>query len=274
MDAEQQEAVFAVGGAPKGHVDQDLLLARVLQEQERAFHELMGGSAGGSYGSHFYAGEAAAGSCDEDGSEQGGQQQQQQQGNEGFDDDEDLEGLDDEALARRLQSEEDQLGLRGQMQRHMQGLAGLGFQFDDADEELDFDSLGYEDLNAIGDVAGKVGKGMQRDAIQQLPQLQVGQLRQQCSSSSGCCGSSPTGRQVQQLAQKALAPASMCTICQCDYEDADMARLLPCGHMYHQECVDQWLGLNKTCPICNKEVPAAPSAAAAAGEADTAVATQ
>jgi hypothetical protein len=27
--------------------DQDLLLARVLQEQERAFHELMGGSANG-----------------------------------------------------------------------------------------------------------------------------------------------------------------------------------------------------------------------------------
>jgi hypothetical protein len=68
-----------------------------------------------------------------------------------------------------------------------------------------------QDLNAIGDVAGKVSKGLQCDAIQQLPQVQVGQLRQQCnSSSSGCChGSSAAQQQVQQLAQKALAAASM-----------------------------------------------------------------
>jgi hypothetical protein len=71
-----------------------------------------------------------------------------------------------------------------------------------------------QDLNALGDVAGKVSKGLQCDAIQQLPQVQVGQLRQQhCnsnSSSSGCCGgSSATQQQMQQLAQKALAAASM-----------------------------------------------------------------
>jgi hypothetical protein len=62
-----------------------------------------------------------------------------------------------------------------------------------------------QELNAIGDVAGKVSKGMQQDAIQQLPQVQVGQLRQQCSSGNG----SSAGQQVQQLAQKALAAASM-----------------------------------------------------------------
>jgi hypothetical protein len=45
----------------------------------------------------------------------------------------------------------------------------------------------------------------------------------------------------------------------------------------HCLAVSQWLGLNKTCPICNKEVtgtPAAPAGAAAADAADTAVATQ
>ncbi|KAF6261915.1 hypothetical protein COO60DRAFT_714761 [Scenedesmus sp. NREL 46B-D3] len=253
MDAEQPEAVLAAGAASKDHVDQDLLLARVLQEQERAYYELMGGSAGGSYGSHFYAGEAAAASDDEVGSEQGQQED---------------EGLDDEELARRLQLQEHQLGMHG----HLQDLAGLGFQFEDADEELDFDSLGYEDLNALGDVAGKVSKGLQREAIQQLPQVQVGQLRRQRGGSG--CGGSAGQQQAQRLAHKALAAASMCTICQCDYEDADMARLLPCGHMYHQECVDQWLGANKTCPICNQEVPAIPAAAAAdADAADTAVAT-
>jgi hypothetical protein len=61
-----------------------------------------------SYGSHFYAGEAAA-AHDEDGSEQGMP--------EGDDDEE----LDDEELARRLQSQE-----MGMAHGHMQGLAGLG----------------------------------------------------------------------------------------------------------------------------------------------------
>ena len=27
-------------------------------------------------------------------------------------------------------------------------------------------------------------------------------------------------------------------------------RRLPCMHLFHVECVDQWLGQNKRCPIC------------------------
>ncbi|KAL7147049.1 hypothetical protein ABFS83_06G082200 [Erythranthe nasuta] len=45
--------------------------------------------------------------------------------------------------------------------------------------------------------------------------------------------------------------ASSCSICLADYEAADMVRLLPsCGHFFHVKCIDPWLLLHPTCPVC------------------------
>ncbi|KAK7268558.1 hypothetical protein RIF29_21259 [Crotalaria pallida] len=42
-----------------------------------------------------------------------------------------------------------------------------------------------------------------------------------------------------------------CSICLADYKDSEWLRLLPdCGHFFHKECVDTWLRLNMSCPIC------------------------
>ena len=41
-----------------------------------------------------------------------------------------------------------------------------------------------------------------------------------------------------------------CSVCLCDYEDGDTLRALPCGHLFHAECADQWLTANATCPLC------------------------
>ena len=27
-----------------------------------------------------------------------------------------------------------------------------------------------------------------------------------------------------------------------------------CGHAFHAPCVDQWLGVNATCPLCRKSI--------------------
>lgn len=46
---------------------------------------------------------------------------------------------------------------------------------------------------------------------------------------------------------------SSCSICLGDYKESDTLRLLPdCGHVYHAVCVDPWLRLHTTCPICRK----------------------
>ncbi|XP_022747573.1 RING-H2 finger protein ATL70-like [Durio zibethinus] len=54
-----------------------------------------------------------------------------------------------------------------------------------------------------------------------------------------------------------LSSASSCSICLGEYKDTDMLRLLPdCGHIFHLQCVDSWLRLHPTCPICrNSPVP-------------------
>ena len=47
-----------------------------------------------------------------------------------------------------------------------------------------------------------------------------------------------------------------CSIFQEELEDDDEVRVRPCKHAEHAECLDQWLRVNKCCPICKAEVPA------------------
>jgi hypothetical protein len=45
-----------------------------------------------------------------------------------------------------------------------------------------------------------------------------------------------------------------CTICLCDYEDKEKLKKLKCEHMFHNECLNNWLDKEKVCPICKNEV--------------------
>ncbi|XAR64793.1 hypothetical protein NMG60_11008631 [Bertholletia excelsa] len=51
--------------------------------------------------------------------------------------------------------------------------------------------------------------------------------------------------------QKKDSTATCCSICLADYKGSDTLRLLPdCGHLFHLKCVDPWLRLHPTCPVC------------------------
>ncbi|KAL7158648.1 hypothetical protein ABFS83_02G158300 [Erythranthe nasuta] len=41
-----------------------------------------------------------------------------------------------------------------------------------------------------------------------------------------------------------------CCICLCAYEDGAELRELPCRHHFHLPCIDKWLHINATCPLC------------------------
>ncbi|KAJ0565310.1 putative transcription factor C2H2 family [Helianthus annuus] len=42
-----------------------------------------------------------------------------------------------------------------------------------------------------------------------------------------------------------------CAICLCEFKDENVLRLLTkCYHVFHQECIDLWLGSHKSCPCC------------------------
>ncbi|XP_059651328.1 RING-H2 finger protein ATL68-like [Cornus florida] len=50
---------------------------------------------------------------------------------------------------------------------------------------------------------------------------------------------------------------SVCPICLCEYKDAEMLRIMPeCRHYFHLTCIDAWLKLNASCPVCrNSPLP-------------------
>nr|GLL24662.1 RING-H2 finger protein ATL70-like [Ipomoea trifida] len=54
-----------------------------------------------------------------------------------------------------------------------------------------------------------------------------------------------------QVSRKDSTAATCCSICLADYKSSDTLRLLPeCGHLFHLKCVDPWLRLHPTCPVC------------------------
>jgi len=46
---------------------------------------------------------------------------------------------------------------------------------------------------------------------------------------------------------------SKCTVCQDDFNEQDDVRVLPCEHIYHLDCIDDWLKIHSyKCPCCRK----------------------
>ncbi|XP_020413744.1 putative RING-H2 finger protein ATL69 [Prunus persica] len=44
---------------------------------------------------------------------------------------------------------------------------------------------------------------------------------------------------------------TVCSICLSEYKPRDQVRCIPdCHHCFHAECVDEWLRMSATCPIC------------------------
>ncbi|KAK7337809.1 hypothetical protein VNO77_18396 [Canavalia gladiata] len=42
-----------------------------------------------------------------------------------------------------------------------------------------------------------------------------------------------------------------CAVCLCEFEDTETLRLIPkCDHVFHPECIDEWLASHTTCPVC------------------------
>jgi len=41
-----------------------------------------------------------------------------------------------------------------------------------------------------------------------------------------------------------------CVVCCSDFQDRDLCRILPCGHHFHQHCVDEWFLRSTRCPLC------------------------
>ncbi|CAI9096998.1 OLC1v1033283C1 [Oldenlandia corymbosa var. corymbosa] len=253
----------------------DLALARTLQEQERAYMMLrMNVGDGSDYGS-WETGSYGHGDEDDDDFDDHSEEELEGSELEEDDNEEEEDAFDvnaraeedaddnqnveidpsayssDEAYARALQEAEERemaarlLAMAGisemvvgdeddddeeDPEEDLGGDSQVGETLRDAWEEVDPDELSYEELIALGEVVGTESRGLSADTIASLPSVnykaQPGQ--------DGICDS--------------------CVICRLDYDEGDALTVLSCKHNYHSECLNNWLRINKICPVCSAEV--------------------
>ena len=72
-------------------------------------------------------------------------------------------------------------------------------------------------------------------------------------------GEAADGAEISQLETKTLSACTkcdgVCAVCQCEWEEHDEVRVLPCCHQFHTCCVDRWLSKHKACcPLCKADV--------------------
>jgi len=156
--------------------------------------------------------------------------------------DENQQELASLALARRLVAEEAIASFHYSMnfvrEAHVQPLLEdleVVLEAEDEDSGLNQErNMSYDEMlrisEQIGDVKAERWKIKAQSVIQHLPSFRFGK-----SKSSETCDCT-------------------CTVCQCLYEESDLVRQLPCGHIFHAMCVDRWLGQKDTCPYCRKSI--------------------
>uniref|UniRef100_A0A804MQ98 RING-type domain-containing protein n=1 Tax=Zea mays TaxID=4577 RepID=A0A804MQ98_MAIZE len=247
----------------------DLALARVLQEQERAYMLLRMNGSGGE-GSDYGSSDAGSYEYDEEGDDYeeelehhlrvhhhehpsgDGDGEGEGEGAEGSDYDEEYEEDEegepevdpaefenDEAYARALQDAEEL-----EVAARLMALAGLSdwrtvdveHEEDhvndpqEAWQEVDPDEYSYEELVALGEVVGTENRGLSADALASLPSVTYKMQSVQDGNTE------------------------QCVICRVELEEGESLIALPCKHLYHPECINQWLQINKVCPMCSAEV--------------------
>lgn len=57
---------------------------------------------------------------------------------------------------------------------------------------------------------------------------------------------------------KLVEEKAECAICKDAFEIQQKAVKLPCNHLYHNECIEKWLEMHSTCPVCRFQLPTEP----------------
>jgi len=111
----------------------------------------------------------------------------------------------------------------------------------------------------VGVQGGGLGRGLQGlfDHLEQM-QVQAVQLATQNEGSRGPPPASASavaalrrGRATKEILEGADGP---CAVCQDEIQEGDEYVQMPCGHLFHSECLAPWLARHNSCPTCRYEL--------------------
>ncbi|CAK9148300.1 unnamed protein product [Ilex paraguariensis] len=84
-------------------------------------------------------------------------------------------------------------------------------------------------------------------------------LQNLAESENGRRGAPPAAKSavsaLETVEIKVEAEALVCAICKDSMRIGEVAKKLPCGHGYHDDCIVPWLGSRNSCPVCRFELP-------------------
>ena len=90
------------------------------------------------------------------------------------------------------------------------------------------DAMTYEQLLELEDNVGKVNRGLNVEQIDKLP--------------------------LKKFRKDKYKGNNQCIICMEQFIEKEKVKLLPCRHIFHINCIKQWLMKEKNCPFCKSEI--------------------
>lgn len=108
---------------------------------------------------------------------------------------------------------------------------------------LGFEEEDYEERGASDEIiaALPVHKFIKKGQVSEQSSDSDENLQTSLTPSSDC----ETGLQTNDLG---------CCICLGKYTEGAGVRELPCSHQFHMDCVDRWLKISASCPLCKHEI--------------------
>lgn len=90
-----------------------------------------------------------------------------------------------------------------------------------------FESINIFDFNQVHETLNKKDNPTDADILAELPETEIGDI-------------------------SLLDPERRkCIICSVDLKSGEKATMLPCIHMFHSFCIQEWLRTKNFCPVCN-----------------------
>lgn len=90
--------------------------------------------------------------------------------------------------------------------------------------EIDPDAMTYEELLELQEKMGSVSKGLTEQQLTRIRRLE------------------------------AKGVDEVCSICYYNIKEGEKIVQLPCRHYFHDQCIEEWLRKQKTCPLCKQEI--------------------